>query len=331
MKKKIFIWCSNLQTNNGEGILANKFIKDLKIINKKYIFITKSISAKNTNFFRGIIGNNADRLLFPFLGIIYLWFIFIFKREKKICYVNYLPLWNFLLFLFLPPQTILGPITGGSKYLKKPLLNYLLRKIVLNFFCILSLKILKFRQNKLLFSTDLLKIKFIKFKNVIFNYVFKDFYFYSKKISRKYDIIFYIGFHKNKNNDLLINIAKKLSIKNFKVITIGQKIKNKKITNMGIIKRKKLLNILQQTKYAFLSTENMYSLFSLDCLSNGVHVFYNKENYPIKELKNNMTPLNYSKKNILIKSIEKKLKQKFEKQKKIVLKNRENFKNYFKV
>ena len=40
------------------------------------------------------------------------------KYYSGICYVNFLPLWNFFLFMFLPKQTILGPITG-SVYKKR--------------------------------------------------------------------------------------------------------------------------------------------------------------------------------------------------------------------
>ena len=330
MKKKIFIWCCDLKKNTGEGILANKFISDLRKYNKNYILEIKTISFKNINLLRTIFGSVADRLLFPFLGILYLWLIFIFRDKQKICFVNYLPLWNFLLFILLPPKTILGPITGGSKYLKKPFLNYILRKIVLNFFCNLSIKIIKFRQSKLLFSTDLLKNKFIISKKNKFNYVFKDFAYKDKNLKRKFDIIFYLRSHKNKNTQLLASLAEHLS-NYFKIITIGEKIKNNKITNKGYINKKKLYNILQRTKYSFLSAENNYSFFSLDCLSNGVHVFYNKQNSTIKNLKQNMTPLNYNKHNLIIKILNKKIKKNFKKQNIITFKNTEYFKDYFKI
>ena len=45
LRKKIFIWCSNLQGNNGEGVLATKFIADLKKYNKNYIFEIKTLSS----------------------------------------------------------------------------------------------------------------------------------------------------------------------------------------------------------------------------------------------------------------------------------------------
>ena len=328
MKKKVFIWCSDLQKNNGEGVLANKFITDLKKYNKNYIFETKTLSLDYKKFLRNIFGSVADRLIFPFLGILYLWFVFIFKNKQKICYVNYLPLWNFLLFIFLPPKTILGPITGGSKYLKKPYLNYYLRQIVLNFFCILSIQILKLRQDRLLFSTDLLKYKFNNFKKVEFNYVFKDFKFKNKNQNRKFDIIFYLRSHKNKNTPLNINLANSLSEK-FNVVTIGEKIKNKNITNLGNINKKKLYNILQKTKYSLLSAENIYSFFAIDCLSNGVHVFYHNASKPLVYLKKNMTPVNYYRQDFLKKLLEKKLTKHFKKQKKITFKNKKNFSKYF--
>ena len=38
-----------------------------------------------------------------------------FLRGRKVIYVNFLPLWNFLIFLLLPPGSILGLITGTTK------------------------------------------------------------------------------------------------------------------------------------------------------------------------------------------------------------------------
>ena len=33
IRKKIFIWCCDFNKNSGEGIIANKFINDLKLNN----------------------------------------------------------------------------------------------------------------------------------------------------------------------------------------------------------------------------------------------------------------------------------------------------------
>ena len=93
-----------------------------------------------------------------------------------------------------------------------------------------------------------------------------------KNQNRKFDIIFYL---KNIRTKILLNInlANSLSEK-FNVVTIGEKIKNKNIINLGNINKNNLYNILQKTKYSLLSAENIYSFFALDCLSNGVHIFF---------------------------------------------------------
>ena len=45
-------------------------------------------------------------------------------KGNKTCYVNYLPMWNFLVFLILPPSTLLGPITGGAHNVTNSILNF---------------------------------------------------------------------------------------------------------------------------------------------------------------------------------------------------------------
>ena len=188
MKKKIFIWCSDLKKNTGEGILANKFISDLRKYNKNYILEIKTISFKNINLLRTIFGSVADRLLFPFLGILYLWLIFIFRDKQKICFVNYLPLWNFLLFILLPPKTILGPITGGSKYLKKP---FSMEELIARIKALLD-------RNKIIKDTSKSSIG-----NYIFNYTKQVLHFADKEVyltSKESELLFHLS---EKRNDVL--------------------------------------------------------------------------------------------------------------------------------
>ena len=168
LKKEIIIWCCDLNKNSGEGILANKFINDLRLNNSHHKLIIKYPKNKSGNIL-------IERFIYPLKGLIYLWKIYIFYKNKHICYVNYLPFWNFILFLLLPPKTILGPITGGSLFNTKPLNNFILRKYFLNTLNYLTFFVTKIRGTKLLFSTDLLKNKLYKNKKHIFNYVLKDF------------------------------------------------------------------------------------------------------------------------------------------------------------
>ena len=54
--------------------------------------------------------NLIENYYWPIIGILYLW-IKHFK-SKKILYLNFIPLWNFLLFYFFFQKTLIGPITG---------------------------------------------------------------------------------------------------------------------------------------------------------------------------------------------------------------------------
>ena len=319
-KKQIFIWCCDLSKRTGEGVIANKFINDLKSFNQNLkININKPSKKKN------II---IQRFLNPLLGIIHLWKIYFIKKNKIICYVNYLPLWNFLLFFTLPPNTLLGPVTGGSLYNKKSPINYILRKYILDIFNHISILIINFRYKKLLFSTDLLRKK-INNNEHYFNYVLKDLKIKKNNIKKKYDLIFYLNEHKNKDINLQIQLANKLS-SNFKIITVGEKIKNPEIKNFGYIRRKNLLKILKKTKFAFLSPENLYSLFAIDSISSNTNIFFNKvKDYKSYNLKG-ICYINYNNYNILLAQIKKQLVRKFV----FKIKHRgieKEFSDYFKI
>ncbi len=99
---KIYYWANNVKRNSGEGILALSFLSLLK---KKY----KNCSLTNLNTFNQK-ENFFYNYILPFFGVLKLWLYHM--KGNKICYINYLPVWNFLIFLSLPKKTILGPVTG---------------------------------------------------------------------------------------------------------------------------------------------------------------------------------------------------------------------------
>ena len=144
-KKKLFIWTCDYSENTGEGKLARLFIK--KIIKKEHYHIVFNQKKKLKN-----------KYLPTLMGIFYCWKKFFTK--EKVCYLNYLPLWNFLIFIFLPPKTILGPITGGANYSNSNILSYLTRGVFFPLFYKISEFALNFRQSKLIFSKK-------RFKKVI--------------------------------------------------------------------------------------------------------------------------------------------------------------------
>ena len=116
------------------------------------------------------------------MGILYCWKYFF--NNKKIYYINFLPLWNFLIFLLLPPNSNIGPITGGAKFVKN---SSFIRRYLFPFFYKISEIIVIKRNFDLIFSTDLLK-KFFKKKTIkksSFNFIVKNFEYKKKKLEIK--------------------------------------------------------------------------------------------------------------------------------------------------
>ena len=154
--QKIYYWASNIKKNSGEGILALNFLSFLNIKYKKYKFINLNKFKQNETF--------IYNYLFPFIGAFKLWQYYL--KGEKICYINYLPIWNFLLFLVLPKNTILGPITGTNT--KKSYMYKILKNIGIFF--------LK-KNNRILFSHYQFQKYFKEKKNYYFNFMLYNFSF----------------------------------------------------------------------------------------------------------------------------------------------------------
>ena len=288
-KNRFYFWASDLRENSGEGILANKFLADIKKYNKKCILININKKRDNYNTF-------FNKYILNFFGAIKLWKYYF--KGNKIIYINYLPIWNFIIFLILPPKTIFGPITGTLLYNKESLFDYICRRFLLTAFINISLFIIFLRRKKILFSTELLKhnIKKNKYTKCYFNYALQIFTgFWSGKNKRKIDFLIYNRKHKNKNNTFVENFIKNADRK-YKIVVVGDQINLKNVSNIGHISRHKLKSLLQNTKYTFGSSENLYTLFVLDAISKGVFIFYDKRlkifNSQIKY--NNMMAINYN-------------------------------------
>ncbi len=250
----------------GEGNLARKFIE--KFFKNQNINIE---NLRNRNFLN-------RKYLVPFIGILYCWKNFV--KGNKVGYINYLPLWNFFIFIFLPPKTILGPITGGAKYNDRINFNNIFRKFIFPIFYKISEFFLNIRCKKnIVFSTDLLKKHLSKktYKNSKFNFVLTNFKFLKKR-RKNIDFLIYYRLHKNKLASFDHNFIKKLVKSNFKVRVVGDKLLIKGVKNLGYIKQKNLNKLQSQSKYSLCSYENIYSLFVLECISNHVKIVINKKN-----------------------------------------------------
>ena len=187
-------------------------------------------------------------------------------------------MWNTLLFLLLPPNTILGPITGGSYFKKEFNYNFFIRSFIFPFFYNISNFVINIRNFENIFATDLLKTYLSKniIKKSSFNFVLNGLETNVPIYNRKnIDFVIYFRKHNNKKNLYPINFIKKLIKHNLKIYVVGNKLNIKGINNLGYLSKKKLNEVLMKSKYSICSGENIYSLFTIDCMNNNVKVISN--------------------------------------------------------
>ena len=313
-KKIIYYWASNEFPNNGEGILARNF---LDLIKKNF----KSYKLQPINNFKNINKETFFyKYILPFWGVLNLWKLYILG--KKISYINFLPIWNFLLILLLPPKTILGPITGSINRLEYNKLIKILSSI--------GIIILKIKYNKLLFSHNFYSSYFKKNKNkYFFNFLLYKFKLSQISVKKKYDLVFYLNNHKNKKNYFLIYLISELS-KKYKICVIGERISKKiNVKSMGYVSRKKAFDLISKSKASVSSYENLFSLYLLDCLKYKLIVFYNKEFSPKGSINTKLLiPINFNSIKKTIRIIKKNINKRVSKN---ISYEKQYFNNYFKI
>lgn len=282
IKKKLFIWVCDYSKNSGEGKLARLFIQNSNFKNQFKVYLSQ----------RGTV---KLKYLSTFFGILYCWKKYL--DNEKVCYLNYLPLWNFFLFTLLPPNTILGPVTGGAYFNKKNSINHYIRRFIFPVFYKISEYFLIKRSKKIFFSTDLLKKYLSKksLKKCEFNFVLKSMKLKSKT-KKIFDFIIYYRRHKNKLNFFPFKFINNLILNKYKIAVVGDRLNIKSVKNFGYIENKRLNDIQARSKYTIASGENIYSFFTLECLSNHVTIVIDK-NYKkrITLYKKNFITLDFKK------------------------------------
>ncbi len=275
-------WCCEYENNTGETILAKKFIK--KKLNNQNVIILKP--KLNYLFFK---------YLNPLLGILVLWYYHIIG--KRTIYVNYLPLWNFLIFLLLPSKTVLGPITGSIQINKINGIKSFIRKYLFPICYRFSLLILDVKKKKIIFATNILKYYISKkFKNkIIFNFLLQGLKIKKNFIKKKYDIIFYYRKHENKFFEHHINYLKNQISKKKKIVIIGEDLYLKGALHLGKLNNNNVKKTILLSKCVLSGDDNVLSIFNLKCLKNNLKIIYNdKLTFQIPNLyKSKFIPINY--------------------------------------
>ena len=290
-KNKLYCWACDFSKETGEGQLARFFIKK-KYSNYDLEIVTPDILNYKIKILNLII---KYKYFSPIAGIVCNWIFFI--NNKKTAYINYLPLWNFLIFLLLPPKTLLGPITGGASYNSK---NFI-RKFLFPIFYNISKVILNFRFQIKYFETKLLEKYFNKSfkKKNYFNFILKKININKTKEKKTIDFLIYYRKHKNKIFDFPYLFIKKLRSRNYKIHIIGDRLNIAGLTNHGYIQNHNVKRLLKKTKYSICSNENIFSLFTIECINSNTIVLVDtnklkKLEVPIK-LKNKFLYVNFKK------------------------------------
>lgn len=284
----IYAWCCDYEDYRGEGRLARCFIEH--VVNKKknnfyiktpYYFAqinNKNIHINKIKTKKKINLRFFDKYVAPFVGIFWLWKNFFLQR--KIAYINFNPLWNVFIFIFSPPGTIFGPITGSVYDGNVRNINQFIRAYLFPFLFKISIFFLKIRKKKLLFSTSLLKE--VLPEKIINNCIFDFQIIYYNSIAKNtnrmrnknIDLIYYNREHKQKQNLTILNMLNFLSNHNhYKKTVIGNNLPLKNFSNLKIVEHKKLLFLLSKSRFTFFSPENYLSIFLLEALSRNVKIF----------------------------------------------------------
>lgn len=290
-KDILYLWASDYDENSGEGKLARIFVNYLK--NKKNYKIKKNKIPKKT----------YNKYLSPFIGILYCWKNYL--RNRNIGYINYLPLWNFFIFILLPPKTILGPITGGAEYSNFYKLNFYVRKYSFPLFYKISEFFLLLRSVEINFSTNLLKnnlLKKLKQKST-FNFLIKNINIKKLNNKKRIDLLLYYRRHKNKESFFPNEFIKKVAASGLKISVIGDKLNiDKKIKNYGYLKNNEVQKLQSLSKFTIASGENIYSIFTVECLLNDVKILIDKkQNNQTSFLKKQFVIINFDKINTFLK------------------------------
>ena len=335
-----FVWASDISNNTGEGILGRKFLNSIlrnknKILINTYEkkFYLKKISDLNKLNFNTSYQSIIHKYLGPLIGITLCWKNFFLG--KKIIFLNYLPFWNILIFLFLPPKTILGPVTG-SKYLGKiDNFSAIIRKFIFPILYYFNSFILRFRFKKVIFSTNLLKDYLSNNNKFFYNFVLT--FINENKYRNKnflFDIVFYYRKHNTKNSKKIFDILELLS-KKYKICIFGDELKINGCKNYGRITNTKVNNILNKSKITFASSENLFSIFVIEAFNKNVHILYDKNLFGFNKFKDNnfLIPINFNNPKKILVMIDriinsKKFKYNFKKTNKIIKKNKIDLKNF---
>ena len=296
MNKKLVLAC-DFRNSGGEGVLAREYIKNLSKDKSDIIFKVISPSLITKVFSGNIIDEKKtnDHVNYKsfyhkyLLPIIYIFKTNIKFRKEKVIYLNYLPLWNFLIFLFKSKNTELGLVVSTENNIKLNFsMNNLLRIILLPLLEKISIFIIK--QRGISNLTCATPISYQKLKNS--NIIVRDGFFLPNidlsqiaKTKKKYNFCIYFRNHPTRYPSETISIINKLADK-YKIAVIGEfynDLSNDNIFVFNNLDRYQSLNILNISSTFINIGDNGYSLMSREAIVLGINLIVFSPSINIEE------------------------------------------------
>ena len=118
---------------------------------------------------------------------------------------------------------------------------------------------------------------------------------------KKIDLLLYYRKHINKESFFPNKFVKKIAASGLKISVIGDKLNIKNIKNYGYLKNIDVQKLQSLSKFTIVSGENIYSIFTVECLLNNVKILIDKKYYnQISFLKKQFVIIDFSKINTFL-------------------------------
>ena len=309
MRNIIIVLACDFRNYGGEGVLAREFLKKISYQNKQTTYQVISPSIKSYlqagKFVNEIEFNNKvnyESLFHKYiLPIIYISKATFILRKHKVLYLNYIPLWNFLIFLIKGRNVDLGQIVSSENDIRFKLsFNNIVRNFFFPLFEKLTFFIIKKKKIKnLVCATPITFEKFKKYEANAIDGLFlpklnKSLNLINEKL---YDFCIYYRDHPTRYPLHTLGLINYLS-KKHKIAVIGNlkyKTKNKNIVLKSNLSREEALKVLKHSNTFINVGDNGYSLMSREAIILGVELILYS---PSKNLDNH---INYLKKKYKVK------------------------------
>ncbi len=298
----VVVWASDFEGIGGEGVLANLVVNALVagfpgraiiVVSPYAIHAMRSgkpshIRAINPFGLPPLTSAHQDnrqtfftKYIVPFAGACFLRSI---AKRRKTMYLNYLPLWNFLLLLLIPRSSVLGPVVGGyppavsmRQLVKKPAV--LVRGALMPL-CYFAGAAVITRKFPLLVLGNPCTYRFFPAsyrRNILFSCVnilaARATTVADRPEMPAYDVFFYLRGHPSRHPEASRTLLAEISRLGYKVCVAGDLANVPGVTDKGYVPHERLLRLLVDSASFVCLSDNLFAITTIEALALGVHCF----------------------------------------------------------